>query len=90
MSSFPSLEKFLGGSLFSVALKLIFMCLVVGAVLAFVDLSPLELINRFLRFVGRVLNLGYEALGEFGKWAFSGALIVIPLFLIIRFWKTKA
>jgi hypothetical protein len=83
------LEKFLGGSLLSVVFRLAFLSLIVGAALAFVDLSPFELAHRFWRFVQRIFELGYSAIGEIGQWVVSGLIIVVPLFVVIRFWKMR-
>lgn len=89
MPNKSDLEHFLGGSSLRVIIKLIILSLIVGAALAFVDLSPLELLNRFWRFLTRIFDLGFGALGDLGQWLAAGALIVVPIFIISRLWRAR-
>lgn len=89
MPNKSSLENFLGGSSLRVIIKLVILSLIVGAALAFVGLSPLELFNRFWRFLMSIFNLGFGALGELGQWIAAGALIVVPIFVISRLWHSR-
>lgn len=83
------LERFLGGSLGGVLVRLLFLSLIVGAVMAFLGLSPLGIVEGVVRFAQRLIETGFDALGEIGWWLASGALIVVPLFLIARLLKLR-
>ncbi|MGW9329675.1 DUF6460 domain-containing protein [Bosea sp. (in: a-proteobacteria)] len=83
------IERFLGGSVLSVLVRLLFISLLVGAAMAFLGLSPTGLYESALRFVRSLGNLGFGAVREVGGWAVAGALIVIPLWLISRLFASR-
>lgn len=84
-----SLERFLGGSLLSVLVRLIFISLLVGAAMAFLGVSPRGLLDAVLRFVRSLGDLGFGAVREVGQWVIAGALIVIPLWLLSRLFASR-
>jgi hypothetical protein len=77
-------NRFLGGSLSSTLVKLLFLSLIVGAFMAFLDLTPWGLIESFVDFVRRVFGSGFAAVREVGRWLLFGAVIVVPLWLLSR------
>lgn len=79
-----NLNRFLGGSPGSVLAKLIFLSLLVGAFMAFLDITPLRLIEGLLNWLGSVLDLSLETVKEVGLWIVYGAVIVVPLWLLTR------
>lgn len=83
------IERFLGGSVLSVFVRLLFISLLVGAAMAFLGLSPRGLYEAVLRFVRSLGDLGFGAVREVGGWALAGALIVVPLWLIARLFASK-
>ena len=80
------MNRVLGGNPLSVILRLVVLSVVVGIVLAMLGLSPFDLIDTLRVAMLQVYHMGYGAIG----WAFNyfllGAVIVIPLWLIGRFW----
>ena len=84
-----NLTRFLGGSPGSVLVKLIFLSLLVGAFLAFLDITPVRLIEGVFNWVASVLNLSLETVLEVGRWILYGAMIVIPLWLISRLFSSR-
>jgi hypothetical protein len=80
----PNLERALGGSPLGVIVKLIFLSLIVGAVLAFLGLTPRGLFQALGNFVASILNMGTDAIRMVAEWVVAGALIVIPLWLVLR------
>lgn len=83
------IERFLGGSVLSVLVRLLFISLLVGAAMAFLGLSPRGLYEAVLRFVRSLGDLGFGAVREVVGWALAGALIVVPLWLIARLFASK-
>ena len=83
------MERFLGGSPLSVLVRLIFISLLVGAAMAFLGLSPTGLYESALRFVRSLGNLGFGAVREVGQWVIAGALIVVPLWLLMRLFAAR-
>ncbi len=78
------LNRFLGGSPGPVAVKLVFLSLLVGAFLAFLDITPFELAGRLFGWIRSVLDLSLETVREVGRWILYGAVIVVPLWLVSR------
>jgi hypothetical protein len=79
-----NLTRFLGGSPGSVLAKLIFLSLLVGAFMAFLDITPFGLIEGLFRWISSVLDLSLDTVKEVGRWVVYGAVIVVPLWLISR------
>jgi hypothetical protein len=83
------MERFLGGSPLGVLIRLIFISLLVGAVMAFLGLSPQALYESAVRFLRSITGLGFGAVREVGQWIVAGALIVVPLWLISRLFAAR-
>ncbi|MGL4728844.1 MAG: DUF6460 domain-containing protein [Bosea sp. (in: a-proteobacteria)] len=80
----PALAGFLGGSPGSVILKLIFASLIVGALMALLGLSPRAVVDGMLRLVRSIWDMGFDALHEVSGWLIAGAMIVVPLWFVMR------
>jgi hypothetical protein len=83
-------QDFLGGPLWSVLVKLVFLSLLVGALLAFLDVTPLELFDRIVFLVRSVFGLGFETIRDVGRWMVYGAVIVVPIWLISRLFRSRS
>ena len=83
------MERFLGGSPLSVLVRLIFISLLVGAAMAFLGLSPQGLYESAARFIRSITGLGFGAVREVGQWIIAGALIVVPLWLLMRLFAAR-
>lgn len=79
-----SFQRFLGGSVGSVVAKLIFLSILVGAFMAFLGMTPFALVDGLVEAVRRFADNGFRALREVGLWFVYGAVIVIPIFLMVR------
>lgn len=77
-------RRFLGGSLLSVLLKLVVICFLVGLVLASLGFTPEALIYGVKRWVLHLRVMGWDAIVEGGRYILLGAIIVIPIWLIVR------
>ena len=84
------LTEFLGDSPFRVALKLLVMSFIVGALLVSLGWTPLDLLLEIRDFVVSVFNMGFEALGRFGEYIAVGAVVVVPVFVLMRLMNRKA
>jgi hypothetical protein len=83
------MQDFLGGSPLSILVKLIFLSLLVGAFLAFLDVTPIDLGNRLLRTFRSMFGLSFEALQDIGRWILYGAMIVVPIWFLLRLFRTR-
>jgi hypothetical protein len=79
-----NLERFFGGSPGGVLVKLLFLSLVVGAGLALLGFTPLELLRSITLSIRALLGDGLEALRSVGGWILTGAVFVVPIWLLSR------
>ena len=79
-----SLTRFLGGSPLAVLVRLIFVSLIVGALLAWLDIRPQDIFAGVERFIRRLTGMGFAAVREVGTYILIGAMIVVPVWLILR------
>jgi hypothetical protein len=77
-------QRFLGGSIGSVVVKLLFLSLLVGAFMALLGITPPDLLDRAFAMVRALRDLGFEAFGTIGTWLLYGAVVVIPIWLVLR------
>ena len=79
-----SLTRFLGGPPVTVFVRLFFISLIVGALLVWLDIHPAQIIDGVRRFVTRIYEMGFDAVREAGQYILAGALIVVPVWLVLR------
>ena len=79
-----ALDRFLGDSPLRVFLKLLVLSFIVGIVMAAFNWTPWDLYFGVRDFLLRIWNMGFAALGRFGEYILIGAVVVIPVFLILR------
>ena len=77
-------DRFLGDSLWRTIIKLAIISLVVGVILSALNITPFEVWNSIREFVIHLYNLGFDALDSIFRYFLYGALIVVPIFLIMR------
>ena len=81
------MERFFGGNPALVLLRLAILSLIVGVVLAALGFSPYEIIDSIARLVERIYNLGFEAVEKAVRYFLLGAVIVFPVWLVVRLFK---
>ncbi|HKQ67881.1 MAG TPA: DUF6460 domain-containing protein [Polyangiaceae bacterium] len=81
------MERFFGGNPALVLLRLIILSLIVGVVLAALGFSPYQIIDSIARLVERIYNLGFEAVEKAVRYFLLGAVIVFPIWLVVRLFK---
>lgn len=79
-----SLNRFLGGSPGQVALRLVFLSFVAGIIMAALNVNPIDLVHMALDFVQHLWNMGFHALGRLGGYLAAGAIVVVPVWVILR------
>jgi hypothetical protein len=83
-----SLVRFFGGSPGSVLVRLVVLSFIVGVVLSALGVSPFDIVNSFKRLAWRIYDLGFEALVWAWRYFLLGAVIVFPVWLIMRLIKS--
>jgi hypothetical protein len=84
-----TLDRWLGGSPLGVLLRLVFLSLIVGVILAYLGLTPLALLYSALDSFQALFGLGFDAIENIGRYVLTGAIIVIPLWLISRLMSSR-
>ncbi len=80
-----NVNRFLGGPPLAVLGKLILLSILIGVVLSALGLDPLNIFASLQRLVRDVWNMGFDAVRWLWQYFLLGAVIVIPIWLILRF-----
>lgn len=83
-----ALDRFFGGPPVWVLVRLAILSLIVGLVLSVVGISPYEIIEGFQRLIARIYDLGFEAFELAFRYFLMGAVIVFPVWLVMRLVKS--
>ncbi|HXG77834.1 MAG TPA: DUF6460 domain-containing protein [Methyloceanibacter sp.] len=81
------MERFFGGNPALVLARLAILSLIVGVVLAALGFSPFELIDSLRRLVERIYDMGFAAIEKGFRYFLLGAVIVFPVWLVVRLLK---
>lgn len=79
-----ALVALLGDTPGRVAIRLILMSLVVGFLMAMFGVSPDDIYRSAERFIRGIFRNGFDVLGDVGQYALTGAMVVIPVWIILR------
>jgi hypothetical protein len=79
-----TIQRLFGGSPLAVLFKLLFLSLVIGAIMAGFGFTPTTLPARVLSGVKSLFSLGFGAFRNAGAYILTGAIIVVPVWLIMR------
>jgi hypothetical protein len=79
-----NLNRFLGGSPLAVIAKLILLSVLIGVVLSALGLDPWNIWTSFERLIRAVWDMGFDALRWLWGYFLLGAVIVIPIWIILR------
>jgi Family of unknown function (DUF6460) len=79
-----ALVRFLGGPPGSVFLRLLFVSLIVGAFLMWLDIRPWDVFLGLKQLADRIWNLGFDAIREVADYILAGAVLVVPVWLVLR------
>ncbi len=76
--------RFVGGSPAMVAVRLIVVSFVVGIVLETLGFDPATLFTEVTRGVRRIVELGFADISQVGRILLTGAMVVVPVWLVLR------
>lgn len=76
--------RFLGGRPSTVVMKLLLASVIVGFVLAKLDLHPLAFLAWVRDRLSALFDLGFEVVLEALQYLFFGAALVVPVWLALR------
>jgi len=78
------LGRWLGGSPLAVLGRLILASILVGVILAALGLDPFDIVRSIERLVRWLWDKGFDAVRWLWRYFLLGAVIVIPIWLIMR------
>ncbi|AMN44841.1 DUF6460 domain-containing protein [Rhodoplanes sp. Z2-YC6860] len=79
-----NVNRFLGGSPLAVFAKLVLLSIVIGVVLSALGLDPRDILQSLRRFIQNIWDMGFDAIRWLWQYFLLGAVIVIPIWLLMR------
>src|SRR5262249_41742425 len=79
--------RFIGGSPVGVIFRLILLSILVGVVLKVLGLDPLNIIRSIQDLIRAIWDMGFDALLWLWRYFLLGAVLVVPIWLIVRLVK---
>jgi Domain of unknown function (DUF6460) len=76
--------KIFGGSPLAVLGRLVLVCILVGVILSALGLDPFDIIHSVERLIRHIWNLGFDAVRYLWRYFLLGAVIVIPIWIVMR------
>lgn len=83
MSS-DSFNRLIGGTPGGVLIRLIFLSLIVGAIMSWWGITPEDLYYSTINLARDLINQGFASLRNVGMWVLYGAVVVIPIWILLR------
>ena len=83
-------SRFLGGPPLAVAFRLILLHVLVGVILHALGFDPGNIIESIRRMVQAIWDMGFDAVRWLWRYFLLGAIIVVPIWLIVRFMRAPA
>ena len=80
-------NRFFGGPPLSVLIRLILLSVLVGVILSAIGLDPFDIWRSVDRLLRSIWNMGWDALDWVLRYFLLGAVIVIPIWLVVRLAK---
>lgn len=76
--------RFLGDTPGRTLVKLVVISFIVGVIMSAMHWYPIDVFYAIRDFLYSLWYTGFAALGRFGQYLVLGAVIVVPIFLVIR------
>jgi hypothetical protein len=84
-----NLRDFLGGHPLAVLVRLAIVCILVGVLLSAVGITPHNFFRVLDDFARHVYDLGFGAVQWLLEYLVLGAMLVIPIWLLMRLLKAR-
>lgn len=78
------LHRFFGGSPLGVLFRLALLCVLVGVVLEVIGINPWNIYDSLRMLYINFWDLGFDAIHWLGRYFLLGAVLVLPIWLIMR------
>ncbi|HEU0160013.1 MAG TPA: DUF6460 domain-containing protein [Hyphomicrobiaceae bacterium] len=80
-------QQFFGDSVGRTLVRLVLLSIVVGIIFSVLGITPFNLIDRLEQLIRRILDLGFDAFRSAFGYFLLGAVVVIPVWFIMRLLK---
>jgi hypothetical protein len=78
------MNKWMGGSPLGVLIRLVLVSVLVGVILSVLGFDPWNIVDSVLRLFAWLRDIGFDAVINLWRYFLLGAVIVIPIWLIMR------
>ena len=68
--------------------RLILLCILVGVILTALGFDPCNIVDSIGRMIQAIWDMGFDAVRWLWRYFLLGAVVVIPIWLIVRFART--
>ena len=82
-----NVDRFFGGPPLAVAGKLILLSVLIGVVLSALGLDPWNIVTSIERLIRHIWEMGFDAVRWLWQYFLLGAVLVIPIWFIVRLMK---
>jgi hypothetical protein len=79
--------RFFGGSPAAVLMRLVAVSFVLGIILSALGVSPFDIVDGLRNLFWRIYALGWESIEWLFRYFLLGAVIVFPVWLVVRLVK---
>ena len=79
-----TVTRVFGGSPLAVLGRLILLSILIGVILSALGLDPFDIVHSIERLIRSLWNLGFDAFRWLWRYFLLGAVIVIPVWILIR------
>jgi hypothetical protein len=80
-------NRFFGGPPLSVAVRIILLSILVGVILSAIGLDPRDIWRSVERLVRSIWDMGWDAIVWVWRYFLLGAVIVVPIWIVVRLAK---
>jgi len=77
-------NRFFGGPPLSVLVRLVLLSILVGVVLSAIGLDPMNIMRSVEKLIREVWNMGFDAVRWIWRYFLLGAVLVVPIWLLVR------
>jgi hypothetical protein len=79
-----TMTRVFGGSPLAVLGRLILVSILVGVILSALGLDPFDIVRSVERLIRHIWNMGFDAVRWLWRYFLLGAVIVIPIWIVVR------
>ena len=79
-----TVTRVFGGSPLAVLGRLVLLSILIGVILSALGLDPFDIVHSIERLIRSLWNLGFDAFRWLWRYFLLGAVIVIPVWILMR------